>query len=410
MSQAVISKQGAVPPASGSRTAGSRFSWRLTDIIWIVGLILLAIGAFGMWQRLAAGLAPSALTSYVPWGLWVGFYDYFVWIEVGSLLVFTSLVYLGGQERLGRLKPIVLFSGFSVLLMALMLVLLDLGHPLRFWHVLLYPDFNSMITWMVWLHMAYLLVLVVEIGLALWGKPGHGRILKALALLSLPIGFALILVSGSIFGVVAARPLWNTASLPLMFLVSALASGSSLLLLLTVLFWPDKRGDEYKQVVGMLARLTRVLLIAGVVAAAVIAFTILYNSSGAPARLSAITLILTGPYWWSFWVLHIGLGVVIPLLILFYAPQRPVAVGLAAVLSTVTFVAVTLNIVVPVLVTPELSGLSTAFVDPKLSLEYVPNAMEWLVLAFVIGLGALVYGLGLRFLPLQRERTEVSHD
>lgn len=404
--------QAVQPQGSSSRPAGSRpgFTPRLTDAFWVVGFILMIVGASGMVQRLTEGLAPTNLTSFVPWGLWVGFYDYLVWMEVGSLLVFTGLVYLVGYKPLTKIKPLVLFTGFTVLVMALLIVVLDLGHPERFWHVLIYPDFGSMITWMVWLHSFYLLILVAELALVLRGGGRAEGWLRLLAYISLPAGLALIIVSGSIFGVIAARPLWNTASLPLMFLISALATGSSLLLLLATVFWPDKKSAEYLDVIKRLARLTAVLLVTGVFAAGVIAFTMLYTSSGSPARIEALNLILTGPYWWSFWIVHILLGVLIPLAILLTSAHRPLLVGLAAAMSVVTFVAVTLNIVIPVLVTPELEGLAAAFVDPKLNPNYAPNLMEWMVIAFVFGLGGVIYGLGLRFLPLQTHHTEVSHD
>ncbi|MGQ9889224.1 MAG: NrfD/PsrC family molybdoenzyme membrane anchor subunit [Aggregatilineales bacterium] len=406
MAQAVQPQEIAAPP----NATRFRFEWRWTDIFWVLGIVLLIIGAPGLWQRLSQGLAPTNLTSYVPWGVWVGFYDYLVWMEVGSLLIFTSLIYLFSDHLLPKIKPIVLFTGFTVVTMGLLIVLLDLGHEERFWHVIVYPDFGSMIAWMVWLHSAYLLILILELALVLWGGERWGRFLKPLAYLSLPVGLALIIVSGSIFGVVAARPLWNTASLPLMFLLSALAAGSGLLLLLVVIFWQDKTSHEYTALVKRLAVITRTLLLVGVFAAGVIAFTMLYKGGGNPTRAEALNLILTGPYWWSFWIVHILLGVLIPLVLLFTAPGKPVIAGIAAFLSSITFVAVTLNIVIPTLVTEELQGLATAFVDPKLSLNYAPNLMEWMVLAFVFGLGSVIFGLGLRFLPLQSHHAEESHD
>ncbi len=406
MAQAVASPE-SMSPAEGGRGA---FKLRWTDIFIVLGVILLIVGAGGMAQRLTQGLAPTNLTSYVPWGLWVGFYDYLVWLEVGSLLTFTTLFYLVGMTVLKPVKPVVLFTGFTVVLMALIIVLLDLGHPERFWHVLLYPDFGSMITWMVWLHLAYLIVLALELGLTLFGNERTEGLMKWLSYLSLPMGLALIIVSGSIFGVIATRPLWNTASLPLMFLISSLAAGSGLLTLLVVLFWPDKQDEQYRQIVQRFARLTSVLLAGGVFAAGVIGFTMLYQGSGSPVRAEGINLILSGPFAWSFWIVHILLGVIVPLVLMISMPRRPLIVGIAAFLSTVTFVAVTLNIVIPVLVTPELKGLSTAFVDPKLDVNYVPNMMEWMTLSFIFGLGSLFYGLGLRFLPLQSRHQEVNHD
>lgn len=386
-----------------------KFKFQWTDLFWMFGAISLIVGIVGLIPRITEGLAPTNLTSYVPWGVWVGFYDYLVWMEVGTLMLFSVLVYLAGYKSLTKIKPLVLFTGFAVLSMALLIVLLDLGHPERFWHVIVYADFSSMITWMVWLHMSYMLVLVAELYLVFFGGDKAEKPLKYLALLSLPMGLALIIVSGSIFGVVAARPLWNTASIPLMFLISALATGSGLLLLLSVVFWPNKKEADYAQTVRMLARLTAGLLLAGVFAAGVIGLTILYKGNGDTARSEALQLILTGPYWWSFWILHILLGVVVPVMIFLTMSHNPRLVGLGALLTCVTFVVVTLNIVIPTLVTEELKGLSNAFVDPKLSLDYAPNLMEWLILAFVFGVGSLIYGLGMRFLPvLSNHHEEVN--
>ena len=403
MAQAVTSAQ------KVSSTGGGRFQFRWTDGFIVLGVVMLLVGASGMFQRLTQGLAPTGLTSYVPWGLWVGFYDYLVWLEVGSLLVFTTLYYLNGFKKLGPVKPYVLFTGFTVVLIALIIVLLDLGHPERFWHVLVYADFGSMITWMVWLHSAYLLLLTAELGLVLFLPDRSDTVLKYLSYLGLPMGLALIIVSGSIFGVVAARPLWNTSSLPLMFLISSLAAGSGLLTLLVVVFWPNKQDPDYRDIIQRLSRLTSILLASGVFAAGVIGFTILYQGTGNPIRAEGINLILTGPYAWSFWIVHILLGVLIPLALMVTMPRNPLSVGIATFLSTVTFVVVTLNIVIPVLVTPELEGLATAFVDPKLDLNYVPNLMEWLMIVFIFGLGSLIYGLGLRFLPLKTHHAEVNH-
>jgi len=383
-----------------------QFTWRNTDIFWVIGAILLLVGAPGIFQRLTGGLAPTALGSYVPWGLWVGFYDYLVWLEVGSLLVFTTLVYLVSFKRLARLKPLALFTGFVVLMMALLVVFIDLGQAMRFWHVLIYPTFSSMITWMVWLHILYMVVLVVELALVLdlikLQETRKNQLLRLLAYLSLPMGLGLIIVSGSVFGVVAAQPLWSTSSLPLMFLVSALAAGSGLVLLLAVLFWPDKKSTDYVEVVTRLSRITAWFLLAGIFAASVIGFTTLYG--GSPSRTAAMQLILTGPFWWSFWIIHVLLGVFIPILLLFIRGHQPRWAGVAAFLSVITFVAVTLNVVIPVLATPELQGLATAFVHPKLDFDYVPNLMEWQTILFIFGIGGVLYGLGLRWLPILEKK------
>ncbi len=65
-----------------------------------------------------------------------------------------------------------------------------------------------------------------------------------------------------------------------------------------------------------------------------------------------------------------------------------------------TFISVRLNIVVPGLAVPELEGLRRAFTGPGLTFEYFPSLMEWAVLIFNIGIGALIFLLGVKYLPV----------
>ncbi|HWQ29272.1 MAG TPA: hypothetical protein VNN12_09645, partial [Dehalococcoidia bacterium] len=66
----------------------------------------------------------------------------------------------------------------------------------------------------------------------------------------------------------------------------------------------------------------------------------------------------------------------------------------------VTFIAVRLNVVIPGLIVPELEGLDRAFVDHRLSFEYFPSVLEWLVLVFVASVGVALFYIGSRLLPL----------
>lgn len=96
----IESESNARPAPEEAESRAPKFTWRNTDFFVVLGIALLIFGATGMYQRIFYGLAPTALSSYVPWGLWVGFYDYLVWLEVGSLLVFTTLIYLVGFKQL----------------------------------------------------------------------------------------------------------------------------------------------------------------------------------------------------------------------------------------------------------------------------------------------------------------------
>jgi molybdopterin-containing oxidoreductase family membrane subunit len=111
--------------------------------------------------------------------------------------------------------------------------------------------------------------------------------------------------------------------------------------------------------------------------------------------------VLFGPYWFVFWVFHLGLGVALPLYLLIKRPE-PEGVGLAAALVAVMFFAVRLNLVIPGLIVPELQGLEQAYTDPvggKLSFAYLPSLFEWQILIGVAALGVALWLAGTRRFP-----------
>lgn len=114
--------------------------------------------------------------------------------------------------------------------------------------------------------------------------------------------------------------------------------------------------------------------------------------------------ILFGPYWWVFWILHLLLGSLIPIVLLVTQRKRPLWVGVAGALIATTFMAVRLNIVVPGLIEPQLRGLEEAYQNPRLLFEYVPSLFEWQVVLFIVSLGFGLFYLGYRLLPLVEPR------
>lgn len=375
---------------------------------WLLAAGLFGVGLIGLVQRLLTGHQLVDYGSYVPWGIWVSVYVYLVWLEVGSLLVYSTIVYLfNWNHSLSSIKAQVYLAALTTLTPALLLIALDLGHPLRFWKTIVNPNFGSLMTWMVWLHLTYLALLVVKLYFVLKarqsGSTQHKGLLKVLALVSLPVGLALIGTVGGIFGVVAARPLWQQSVLPLYFFISALVAGSALVTLLYVLFGPVKERAEYRATARKLGMLTLGLLLFGAVAAAMNGLVTFY--AGGPARVEAARLALFGPFWWSFWLVHLGLGVALPVVLLYLRPNAPRTVGLAAGLVVLTFVAVPLNVIIPAQLTESLENLGEAFSGPGLELSYFPTIEEWLVTAFALGLGLGLFLLAQHMLLTPRATT-----
>jgi protein NrfD len=395
------------------QAARLQWQWRWTPdkFLWTLGIAGLLVGGIGLVERFLHGLRPTDLGSFVPWGLWVAAYEYLVWLEVGSLFMFTMLVYVfKWKEALPGMARMLYLTALAILGMALILIGLDLGHPFRAVYVLFYPQWGSLMTWMIWLHVVYMGVLLGKLFIEL--RPPSEQ-LKRIGLMlsyaSMPMGLALVIVAGSVFGVVIGRPAWQSSALPLYFLLSALVAGTGLLTFQFVLFYPGKRGEAYMNMARKLGQLLLALLILGLISSALGGLVILYP--GVPAQATALQLTLFGPFWWVYWILHLGLGVIVPIALLLTYSQSARRIGLAAGLLIVTFIAVPLNIVIPPQLVVEVveKGLVLAYQGPGLSTDYFPTLSEWLLTLFAMSFGLLVFLFGyhtLRLRPSADEGTE----
>lgn len=395
-------------PAAPRKT----FKLTTTHILWGVGILALLIGGIGMYQRLTEGLRPTALGSFVPWGLWVATYEYFVWLEIGSLVVFTLMVYVFKINPILHKMALTLYlTALAILAMALILIGLDLGHPFRFWHVMVWPQWNSLLAWMIWAHMIYMVVLVGKLLIEAYGKSaGLKKLGIWLSYISIPLGIALVAIAGSVFSVVVGRPAWQGNGLPLYFLVSSLVVGTGLLTFLFVWFYPNKEEQEYIDTVRWMGKLLLGLLTVGLTAAALGGMVLLYP--GIPAQAEALKTALFGPLWWLYWVLHIGVGVIIPILLLLANTPSPRQVGVAAGLLIATFIAVPINIVVPAQTVIGIieADLVNSFFGPTLNAGYFPTSSEWLVTLFALAFGFLVFLFGFTVLRLRPRIDETSKE
>lgn len=375
-----------------------RWDFRLSLLLGIIGL---AVGAVGVLRVLTQG-DHGALGSAIPWGLWVSVYVYLVWMEVGMILGYYALKHVLGVKGMETLGPVIVMAAICALASALSIIGMDLGHPFRAYRALVFADFGSLMTWMIWLHSFYMILLVVEF----WAYHNdYQDLIKWLNWVNIPAGIALILVIGSLFGVIAARPMWNSSVLPMAFAVSSLVAGTGLILLLHILFSPLAGKPQYVETAMELGRFLMWAILIGAIGAMANLLVALYP--GVPARVESMHLLLFGPYWWSIWIVHLGLGSLVPLLLLVFFRHRIGALLMASVLLVSTFVMVPLNLVIPGLAhpTPELKGIATAYHHPNLMYEYFPATTEWLVIIFALGLGLSLYAVGYRFIlePYYRE-------
>jgi molybdopterin-containing oxidoreductase family membrane subunit len=406
---------------------------RLKLLFWVVGVLLLAAGIPGWYDRLTHGHLNANYGSLVPWGLWVAAYIYFVGLSAGSFLI-SSLVYVFNLKQFEKVGRLALFTALVTLLLALLSIWADLGHMERFWHVFAYPNFRSPMAWMIWLYTTYFVLLAVELWFLLRRDLVRGaqntdwkarvyrvlslgskdqsetsaqrdrKIVKVLASIGIPIAIMFHGGVGTLFGIVAARPAWHSGLFPVLFLLSALASGAALLTVTAAIFqdgWTSNR-----ETVLALGRLVLALLLLDVLFQ--FSEILIAYAGGVPGHTDSLNLILTGPYAWVFWGLQVLVGTLIPILLL-AGPTRtdPRLVSLAGLMIVLGFIGVRLNIVIPGLATEEIRGMTEAVSSPRINTAYFPSTSEWLLTAGIVGLGLVLFGIGELLLP--RDEKGVGH-
>jgi molybdopterin-containing oxidoreductase family membrane subunit len=318
------------------------------------------------------------------------------------------------------------------LITALVLIWVDLGHMERVFSVFLRPNFTSPLAWVVWLYSIYLLLLLAEAwflmrrDFAAGGKAGglkgfayrllalgsradseaaragDMKIVRVLGAIGVPLAIAFHGGTGTIFAVTVARAYWYTGLFPIMFLVSALASGGALLTTLAAFIVPDGYRRHKDLVIG-LGQLLVLLLFVDLLMELAEILVSLYGT--APAHFVPIREQLFGPNWYLFWVLGGGCALLVPLILLAgFGRRSALWTGLAALISTIGFVGIRWNLVLPGFAVEELPGIGRSFLEPHWAYgPYTPSLMEWQVAIFAIGLALVIFSIGYSLLPLDAE-------
>lgn len=392
---------------------------------WVAGAVLFAVGLLGFYSRLFHGHHDANYGNVVVWGLWVAAYIFFIGLSAGAFLI-SSLVYVFGVKRFEPIGRLALFTALITLVLALLSIVVDLGHMDRAWHVMVYANFKSPMAWMIYLYTLYMVILAAEMWFLLRrdlaeGAGGTGwkagfyrivslgsrdtseesavrdrRIVRVLASIGVPTAIMFHGGVGALFGTVAARGHWHSGLFPILFLLSALVSGGALLIVIATIFQDGARRNR------------NLVLDLGLLIAALLALDVLFQISelliafrgGIPAHIEGMRLVLFGPFKEVFWVGQLLLGTLLPLALLLGPARRNVAaVAAAALLIVVGIFGLRLNIVIPGLAVEEVRGLVDAVSTPRITGHYVPSASEWLVTAGIGGLGLLLFGLGEVLLP-----------
>ncbi len=362
--------------------------------IW---LIIFIIGLAGLILKFATGEKLAGYGSYVPWGLWVALYFHFVGIA-GGVFAIGTLGYIFNLTGFRENFRVVIVVSVAAVLTGLFSIWLDLGQPFRFARVMYAPNFGSMMAFNAWMYTLFIGCAAVLFWLSLKKAKQtdlHDKSRWMLPLMALAFVFSIAFPSqsGAFFGVVDAKPFWSSPLLPILFLVSAITSGGAVLLLVYT-FLHYEEFDLTHQPFKML----RYVIIGGILfyfLAEFAEYSMVFWSPNSHIR-EAVELILFGPFWWVFWIVHLG-GALIALYLLWKGKTYQI-IGTGAFIVAVTFVSARLNVLIPGQAVAELKGLKEAFYHERLRFDYSATLNEYLVALFIGAFGVALVYLGIKLL------------
>jgi len=385
--------------------------------LWILWLglisILLAFGAYGGLRTLADGLRATAMTDAVPWGLWITIDLSAIALGAGAFTI-SGFVYLLALKEYYSLVRMAVFVGFIGYTTAMLTLIMDIGRPDRFWHPWIYWNPHSVLWEITWCITLYTAVLAFEFAPVLGESrlldnwPRIRTFLHRVHVFAPILAIAGLLLSllhqsslGATYGIVKARPIWFKPTMPVLFILSAVAVGP----MLTVSACLMLEVVKGKRVVSH-AILQRVARFSGYALLAYLYLrlwdlaAVAYYGRTA-ARDEAMGLLESAtPYNFTFWVVEIGLGTVVPAVLFLSrkARKHPALLWLGGILAAFGLVMNRWNITVSGLYVP--LDYSPGILFRPDEGVYFPNFVEWCVAAGVVGYSLLMFTLGARYLPL----------
>ncbi|HLB29491.1 MAG TPA: NrfD/PsrC family molybdoenzyme membrane anchor subunit, partial [Dehalococcoidia bacterium] len=282
----------------------------------------------------------------------------------------------------------------------------DLGHPERVWRMFTSPNWSSPLLWDMIAMLALFVVGVLYLGAHLLERE---RATKAMAYVAMATAVAALLVSASLLGLQASRPMWYSAVMAPLFVASGLVAGLALLLMVALaLEWLGIyrfRTESVSRMAGLLAVLVAIEV--------VLVFTEIVTAiyPGEARDRAAPEALLSGRYAPTFWVEIAACGL-LPIVLLAVARLRrraSVVAGASALVLAGIFL-MRLNLLMAGFLFPyinlpggiQVRGLVPGPAEFQMSPTYYPGWVEWLVMFGLMSLGALVLSAALAYWPLQR--------
>ncbi len=372
----------------------------------VIGLALVVIWAVIAYiHQLRIGLAATAMSDYFSWGVYIVNFVFFIGISMAGSLISAMLRLTNAHWRhpISRLaEAITVFS----LLVAGPMILIDMGRPDRFLHVIEFGRLQSPILWDVLSLTSYLagsfLYLYIPMipdlailrdtpGLRPWrrklyttlamrwtGTPAQHRHLEravsVMAIVILPVAVSIHTVTAWLFGM-TLRPGWHSTIIGPDFVIGALYSGVAAVITAIVLFRYFLKLQSHIPV-DHLQKLARLMLVFGIVYAYFVINEHVGSAyTGEGSEQPLLQKMITGHYATQFWAM-ILIGLILPVITLI----SPLGRGLAGITTAAILVNIGMWLKRYIIVVPTLSSPFMPMREGA-NASYVPTWVEWSITA-----------------------------
>ena len=203
--------------------------------IMILGVVIIA---FRFWKGIGA---VSNVSQDIPWGLWKGFNVVTGVAFAGGAYVITFMVYVLNMKKYHSIVRVTVLNGFLAYMFYAGALILDLGRPWNIINPLIGNNFgvSSILFLVAWHFLLYMVAQLIEFSPAIAEWLGARRIHKILSGLTLGaviFGITLSMLHQSGLGALflmakeKIHPLWYSEFIPILFLISSIFAGLSLVI------------------------------------------------------------------------------------------------------------------------------------------------------------------------------------
>lgn len=371
-------------------------TWRF--YVWMTVLSAIALVGANAWaHQLAEGMSLTGMTDHVSWGLYIANFTFGVGLAAGAVMMVIP-AYLYDDHEMHDVVIIGELLAISAIVVCLLFIVVDMGRPDRFWHVL--PGlgrFNwpvSMLTWDVLVLNGYLLINLHIAGYLIYtrylGERPAKRWYLPFVFLSIAWAISIHSVTAFLYAGLGGRPFWNSALLAPRFIASAFVSGPAFVILLLQVVRrtsPFKIGDGP---IRTLSSVLRVTILINLFMFGSEVFTALYTGGAHGASAKYLLVGLHGktalvPWIWSALALNVTSALLAHLP--WAEERRLLMLNLACVAAFGgVWIEKGMGLIIPGFVPSTLHEV----------VEYLPSAVEWKISAGIWAAGLIVLTLAIK--------------